>query len=32
MEPLHAPWRIEYILSPKPVLEQSLFTTIAQSN
>lgn len=32
MEPLHAPWRIEYILSPKPVLEQSLFVTIAQSN
>ncbi len=32
MEPLHAPWRIEYILSPKPVLEQSLFTSIAQSN
>jgi ATP adenylyltransferase len=32
MEPLHAPWRIEYILSPKPVLEQSLFSGIAQSN
>ena len=32
MEPLHAPWRIEYILAPKPVLEQSLFTTIAQSS
>ncbi|HET7626217.1 MAG TPA: HIT domain-containing protein [Verrucomicrobiae bacterium] len=32
MEPLHAPWRIEYILSPRPVLEQSLFTTIAQSS
>jgi ATP adenylyltransferase len=32
MEPLHAPWRIEYILSPKPVLEQSLFVSIAQSN
>ncbi|MGN6555964.1 MAG: HIT family protein [Verrucomicrobiota bacterium] len=32
MEPLHAPWRIEYILSPKPVLEQSLFSTIAQSS
>jgi ATP adenylyltransferase len=32
MEPLHAPWRIEYILAPKPALEQSLFTTIAQSN
>lgn len=32
MEPLHAPWRIEYILSPKPKLEQSVFTTIAQAN
>lgn len=32
MEPLHAPWRIEYILSPKPVLEQSIFTSIAQSS
>ncbi len=32
MEPLHAPWRIEYILAPKPVLEQSLFSTIAQSS
>jgi ATP adenylyltransferase len=32
MESLHAPWRIEYILSPKPVLAESLFTRIAQSN
>lgn len=32
MEPLHAPWRIEYILSPKPVLDESLFTRIAQSS
>jgi ATP adenylyltransferase len=32
MESLHAPWRIEYILSPKPVLTESLFTRIAQSN
>src|SRR5262245_65717006 len=32
MESLHAPWRIEYILSPKPVQEASLFTRIAQSN
>ena len=32
MESLHAPWRIEYILSPKPKLEASLFTTIAQSS
>ena len=32
MEPLHAPWRIEYILSPKPAQEQSTFTQVAQSN
>src|SRR5215471_14020887 len=32
MESLHAPWRIEYILAPKPALESSLFTRIAQSN
>ncbi|HYG23798.1 MAG TPA: HIT domain-containing protein [Verrucomicrobiae bacterium] len=33
MEPLHAPWRIEYILSSKPDLpEESVFTAIAQSN
>lgn len=32
MEPLHAPWRIEYILAPKPAREQSLFTDIAQSS
>ena len=32
MDSLHAPWRIEYILSPKPKLEASLFTTIAQSS
>ena len=32
MESLHAPWRIEYILAPKPALEASLFTHIAQSN
>jgi ATP adenylyltransferase len=32
MESLHAPWRIEYILAPKPALEPSLFTRIAQSN
>jgi ATP adenylyltransferase len=32
MESLHAPWRIEYILAPKPALEASLFTRIAQSN
>ncbi|PYJ06253.1 MAG: HIT family hydrolase [Verrucomicrobia bacterium] len=32
METLHAPWRIEYILAPKPALAESLFTRIAQSN
>ena len=32
MESLHAPWRIDYILSPKaPSGDQSLFTRIAQS-
>jgi ATP adenylyltransferase len=32
MEPLHAPWRLEYILSPKPALPESLFASIAQSS
>jgi len=32
MESLHAPWRIEYILAPKPRLDESLFARIAQSN
>lgn len=33
MEPLHAPWRIDYILSPKPPpSDTSLFSEIAQSN
>ena len=33
MESLHAPWRIQYILAPKPASsEVSLFTRIAQSN
>ena len=32
MDSLHAPWRIEYILAPKPVLDESLFTSIAQSS
>lgn len=32
VESLHAPWRIEYILAPKPALTESLFTRIAQSN
>ena len=31
MDSLHAPWRIEYILSPKPKLDASLFTQIGQS-
>jgi len=31
MESLHAPWRIEYILSPKPKLDESIFSRIAQS-
>jgi ATP adenylyltransferase len=33
MEPLHAPWRIEYILAQKPpATDASLFAHIAQSN
>ena len=32
MESLHAPWRIEYILAPKPELPESLFARIAQSS
>jgi len=33
MDTLHAPWRIEYILAPKPpATDCSLFTGIAQSN
>jgi ATP adenylyltransferase len=33
MECLHAPWRIQYILAPKPPpSDESLFTQIAQSN
>jgi ATP adenylyltransferase len=32
MDSLHAPWRIEYILSPKVASTESLFTRIAQSN
>src|SRR6201986_4390711 len=32
MQPLHAPWRIEYILAPKPASDESLFVRIAQSN
>ncbi len=32
MESLHAPWRIEYILAPKPAQTDSLFSRIAQSS
>ena len=32
MESLHAPWRIEYILAPKPERSVGLFTQIAQSS
>lgn len=32
METLHAPWRIDYILAPKPPQADSLFTRIASSN
>jgi ATP adenylyltransferase len=32
MDILHAPWRIEYILAPKPELKPGLFTRIAQSS
>lgn len=33
MDPLHAPWRINYILAPKsPLADPSLFTTIAASS
>ena len=32
METLHAPWRIEYILAPKPERSVSLFAEIANSS
>jgi ATP adenylyltransferase len=32
MESLHAPWRIEYILSPKPESKEGVFARIAQSS
>jgi ATP adenylyltransferase len=33
MEPLHAPWRIDYILTPKPAAGTAqLFTRIAESS
>src|ERR1043166_3070222 len=31
MDSLHAPWRIEYILSRKPDLKEGLFARIGQS-
>ncbi len=32
MESLHAPWRIDYILAPKPEYPDGLFVHIAQSS
>jgi ATP adenylyltransferase len=32
MQPLHAPWRIDYILAPKSQNVDSLFSDIAQSS
>jgi ATP adenylyltransferase len=32
MEPMHAPWRLEYILAPKTAQHEELFLRIAQSN
>lgn len=32
MDTLHAPWRMDYILAPKPELKAGLFTRIAQSS
>jgi len=32
MDSLHAPWRIEYILSKKPEMKDGLFARIAQSD
>ena len=32
MDTLHAPWRIEYILAPKPKMPVGLFAQIAQSS
>jgi len=31
MDSLHAPWRIEYILSPKPELKEGIFGRIGRS-
>lgn len=32
MDSLHAPWRIKYILSPKPEAKEGLFARIARSS
>ena len=32
MDTLYAPWRMEYILAPKPEVKSGLFTRIAQSS
>jgi ATP adenylyltransferase len=32
MESLHAPWRIDYILAPKPAEPQGIFVRIGQSS
>jgi ATP adenylyltransferase len=32
MDSLHAPWRIDYILAPKPQSAESLFSQIARSS
>jgi ATP adenylyltransferase len=32
MDSLHAPWRIEYILAPKPASAEGVFTRIANSS
>src|SRR6266536_2945231 len=32
MDSLHAPWRIGYLLAPKPTTDDSVFTRIAQSS
>jgi len=32
MDSLHAPWRIDYILAPKPQSAESLFSRIARSS
>jgi len=32
MEPLHAPWRIEYILAPRTGIEENVFASIGHSS